>query len=82
MTSNTFNSFKFQRVDSNSTLTCELSADGCQEIVDEFISFMRGCGFMDVNIYTVMENAVEEYASYSDHIKKAIESGLYDPIDK
>ena len=37
---------------------------------------------MDVNIYTVMENAVEEYASYSDHIKKAIESGLYDPIDK
>ena len=82
MTSNTFNSFKFQRVDGNSTLTCEISVDGCQEIVDEFISFMRGCGFMDVNIYTAMENAVEEYASYSDHIKKAIESGLYEPIGK
>jgi hypothetical protein len=82
MTSNTFNSFKFQRVDDNSTLTCELSADGCQEIVDEFISFMRGCGFMDVNIYSAMENAVEEHASYSDHIKKAIESGLYEPIGK
>ena len=82
MTSNTFNSFKFQRVDSNSTLTCGISIDTCQEIVDEFIAFMRGCGFMDVNIYTAMENAVEEYASYSDHIKKAIESGLYEPIGK
>jgi hypothetical protein len=61
MTSNTFNSFKFQRVDSNSTLTCEISIDTCQEIVDEFIAFMRGCGFMDVNIYTAMENAVEEH---------------------
>ena len=82
MTSNTFNSFKFQRVDNNSTLTCEISIDTCQKIVDEFISFMRGCGFMDVNIYNAMENAVEEYASYSDHIKKAIESGLYETIGK
>ena len=78
----TFNQFKFGHTDSNSTLTLEVNADGCQEIVDEFISFMRGCGFMDVNIYTAMENAVEEYASYSDHIKKAIESGLYEPISK
>ena len=82
MTSNTFNSFKFQRVDNNSTLTCEISIDTCQKIVDEFISFMRGCGFMDVNIYNAMENAVEEYASYSDHINKAIKSGLYEPIGK
>ena len=81
MTSNTFNSFKFQRVNSNSTLTCEVSADGCQEIVDEFISFMRGCGFMDVNIYSAMENAVEEYAVYSDHINKAIKLGFPAPGD-
>ena len=50
--------------------------------MDEFIAFMRGCGFMDVNIYNAMENAVEEYASYSDHFNKAIESGLYEPIGK
>jgi hypothetical protein len=43
----------------NSTLTLEVNVDGCQEIVDEFISFLRGCGFMDVNIYSAMENAVE-----------------------
>ena len=82
MTANTFNSFKFQRVDSNSTLTCEISIDSCQEIVDEFISFMRGCGFMDVNIYLAMENAVEEHACYSGHVKKAINAGIYEPIDK
>ncbi|MFZ9114917.1 MAG: hypothetical protein ACO24D_17530 [bacterium] len=82
MNSNSFNSFKFQRVDVNSTLTCEISIDSCQEVVDEFISFMRGCGFMDANIYAAMENAVEEHASYSDHIKKAINAGLYESIDK
>ncbi|AHV82173.1 hypothetical protein [Synechococcus phage S-EIVl] len=68
-------------MDSNSTLTCEVSADGCQEIVNEFISFMRGCGFMDVNIYSAMENAVEEYAVYSDHINKAIKLGFPAPGD-
>ena len=78
----TFNQFKFERVDTNSTLTLEVNADGCQEIVDEFIAFMRGSGFMDVNIYTAMENAVEEHASYSDHLNKAIASGLYEPIGK
>ena len=77
-----FNQFKFERVDNNSTLTCEISIDTCQQIVNEFISFMRGCGFMDVNIYNAMENAVEEYASYSDHINKAIKSGLYETIGK
>jgi hypothetical protein len=59
-----------------------LSADGCQEVVNEFISFMRGCGYMDANIYVAMENAVEEYASYSDQLKKSISSGLYEPIGK
>ena len=78
----TFNQFKFERTDTNSTLTLEVGVDGCQEIVDEFISFMRGCGFMDANIYAAMENAVEEQACYSDHIKKAIESGLYEPVGK
>ena len=82
MTSNTINFFKFQRVDVNSTLTCEISIDTCQEVVDEFISFMRGCGFMDANIYAAMENAVEEHACYSDHVKKAINAGIYEPIGK
>jgi hypothetical protein len=66
----TFNQFKFERVDGNSTLTLEVKADGCQEIVDEFISFMRGCGFIDVNIYDAMENAVEEHTSYQAHVEK------------
>jgi hypothetical protein len=35
----TFKRFKFERVDGNSTLTLEVNVDGCQEIVDEFISF-------------------------------------------
>ena len=77
----TFNRFKFERVDGNSTLTLEVNVDGCQEIVDEFISFMRGVGFMDANIYAAMENAVEEHACYSDHIKKAIKAGLPEPTD-
>ena len=78
----TFNQFKFEKVDDNSTLTLEVNADGCQEIVDEFISFLRGCGFMDENIYAAMENAVEENTCYRDHINKAIKSGLYEPIGK
>jgi len=78
----TFNQFKFEKTDTNSTLTSRVSVDGCQEIVDEFISFMRGCGYMDVNIYSAMENAVEDHASYTDHLKKSIESGLYEPIGK
>ena len=76
----TFNQFKFERVDGNSTLTLEVRADGCQEIVDEFIFFMRGCGFMDVNIYDAMENAVEEHTSYQAHLEKATELGMHDPI--
>jgi hypothetical protein len=67
----TFNQFKFEKTNTNSTLTLEVSVDGCQEIVDEFIYFMRGCGFMDANIYAAMENAVEEQACYQDHINKA-----------
>ena len=67
----TFNQFKFEKTDNNSTLTLEVSADGCQEIVDEFIRFMRGCSFMDENIYDAMENAVEEHTAYQEHINKA-----------
>ena len=77
-----FNQFKFGHTDSNSTLTLEVNADGCQEIVDEFISFMRGCGFMDVNIYSAMENAVEEHTSYQAHLEKAAALGMQDPIIK
>jgi hypothetical protein len=75
----TFNQFKFEHTDNNSTLTLEVGADGCQEIVDEFISFMRGCGFMDVNIYDAMENAVEEHTAYQEHINKAARLGLHVP---
>lgn len=83
----TFNQFKFERVDDNSTLTLEVNADGCQEIVDEFIRFLRGCSFMDVSIYTAMENAVEEHTSYQAHLEKdkvhlerAAKFGLHGPI--
>ena len=72
----TFNRFKFEHADSNSTLTLEVNADGCQEIVDEFIAFMRGSGFMDACIYSAMENAVEEYSGYQAHLEKAIELGM------
>ena len=78
----TFNQFKFEKTDNNSTITLEVKADGCQEIVDEFISFMRGCGFMDVNIYNAMGNAVEEHTSYQAHIEKAAELVMHDPIIK
>jgi hypothetical protein len=78
----TFNQIKFEKIDNNSTLTLEVRADGCQEIVDEFISFMRGCGFMDVTIYSAMENAVEEHTAYQVHLEKAIELGIQDPIIK
>ena len=77
----TFNQFKFEKTDKNSTLTLEVSADGCQEVVDEFISFMRGVGFMDANIYAAMENAVEENVCYQDHINKATKLGLDIPTD-
>ena len=75
----TFNQFKFEKTDTNSTITLEVSVDGCQEVIDEFISFMRGCGFMDANIYDAMENAVEENACYQDHINKATGLGLHVP---
>ena len=75
----TFNQFKFEKTDNNSTLTLEVKADGCQEIVDEFIAFLRGCGFMDASIYSAMENAVEEYSSYQAHLEKAIELSMHIP---
>lgn len=78
----TFNQFKFEKTDNNSTLTLEVGADGCQEIVDEFIRFMRGCSFMDVNIYSAMESAVEEHTSYQAHLAKATELNMHDPIIK
>jgi hypothetical protein len=56
-----------------------LNVDGCQEIVDEFISFLRGSGFMDASIYAAMENAVEEYSSYQAHLEKAIELSMCIP---
>ena len=77
-----FNQFKFERVDGNSTLTLEVNVDGCQEIVDEFIRFLRGCSFMDSSIYSAMENAVEEHTSYQAHVAKAIELGLSNPMGK
>jgi acetolactate synthase small subunit len=75
----TFNTFKFQNIDSTSTTTVEVCVDGCQEVVDQFISFMRGCGYMDVNIYASMSNAVEEYDGYTNSLKNGIESSLYEP---
>jgi hypothetical protein len=78
----TFNTFKFQNIDSIATTTVELCADGCQEVVDQFISFMRGCGYMDVNIYASMSNAVEEYDSYTNSLKNNVESGLHEPMGK
>jgi hypothetical protein len=35
----TFNQFKFERVDGNSTLTLEVNVDVCQEIVDDLFLF-------------------------------------------
>jgi hypothetical protein len=60
-------------------LTLEVNVDGCQEIVDEFISFLRGSGFMDASIYAAMENAVEEYSSYQAQLEKAIELSMSRP---
>jgi cellobiose phosphorylase len=74
-----FNQFKFERVDGNSTLTLEVNVDGCQEIVDEFISFLRGSSFMDASIYAAMENAVEEYSSYQAQLEKAIKLSMCIP---
>lgn len=76
----TFNQFKFEHVDNNSTLTLEVNTDGSQEIVDEFISFLRGSGFMDASIYSAMENAIEEYSGYQAHLEKAIELGIRVPL--
>ena len=78
----TFNRFKFEHTDNNSTLTLEVNADGCQEIVDELIAFLRGSGFMDASIYAAMENAVEEYSGYQAHLEKAIELGLRIPVEE
>ena len=78
----TFNQFKFEHTDNNSTLTLEVNADRFQEIVDEFISFMRGSGFMDASIYSAMENAVEEYSEYQAHLEKAIELGMRIPVEE
>ena len=61
-----FNKFNFTKTDVNSTINLSFEIDNCEEIVDEFISFMRGCGFMDVNIYEAMGNAAEEYKSYTE----------------
>ena len=72
----TFNQFKFEKIDNNSTITLEVKGDSCQEIVDEFISFMRGCGFMDASIYSAMENVVEEHTSYQAHIQTAMQLGV------
>jgi hypothetical protein len=77
-----FNKFNFTKTDVNSTINLSFEIDSCQEIVDEFISFMRGCGFMDVSIYEAMGNAVEEYESYTSSLKNSIKSGLYEPPDK
>jgi hypothetical protein len=61
-----FNQFKFERVDGNSTLTLEVNVDGCQEIVDEFISFLRGSGFHGCKHFMrLWKNAVEEYSFLS-----------------
>jgi hypothetical protein len=78
----TFNEFTFSKTDNNSTVTLDLKADGCQEVVDGFISFMRGCSYMDVSIYAAMANAVEEYDSYANSLKNSVESGLHEPIGK
>jgi hypothetical protein len=77
-----FNKFNFTKTDVNSTINLSFEIDSCQEVVDEFISFMRGCGFMDVSIYEAMGNAVEEYESYKNSLKNSIKSGLYEPPDK
>jgi hypothetical protein len=77
-----FNKFNFTKTDVNSTINLSFEIDSCQEVVDEFISFMRGCGFMDVSIYEAMGNAAEEYESYISNLKNSIKSGLYEPPDK
>ena len=82
MNMTTFNTFKFQNIDSTSITAVELCADGCQEVVDQFISFMRGCGYIDVNIYESMSNAVEEYDRYTNSLKNSVESGLHEPMGR
>jgi hypothetical protein len=77
-----FNKFNFTKTDGNSTITLSFEIDSCQEIVDEFITFMRGCGFLDISIYGAMGNAVDEYESYTSSLKNSIENGLYEAPDK
>ena len=77
-----FNKFNFTKTDGNSTITLSFEIDSCQEIVDEFITFMRGCGFLDISIYRAMGNAVDEYESYTSSLKNSIENGLYEAPDK
>jgi len=68
---NTFNKFTFTKEDENSTLVLELEEDVCVSIVSEFVSFMRGCGFADVNIYSAMEELADEYLTALENIKSS-----------
>lgn len=56
-----FNMFQFKKTDFNSSVSFELHADDCETVVNEFASFMRGCGFADSSIYSAMSAISEEY---------------------
>jgi len=79
---NTFNKFTFTKEDGNSTLVLELEEDVCTSVVSEFVSFMRGCGFVDVNIYSAMAELADEYFITLENIKSSEERDVLEAMTK
>lgn len=62
MTSETlYNHFELKHIDDKTTVTCSFQAMFTSEVIDNFISFLRGCGHYEKGIYEHMSSISEEY---------------------
>lgn len=56
-----YNYFELKHIDDGTTVTCTFQAMFSNEIIDNFITFMRGCGHSDKAMYEYMATISEEY---------------------
>jgi hypothetical protein len=65
-----FNYYEFKHIEGNTTVTYTFSEMYTSKIIDEFISFLRGCGHFEPGIYEHMSSISEEYFEIQEKLNK------------
>lgn len=69
-TNKKFNYFQFKHIDEDTSVRINLNAMYVGDVIDAFVSFLRGCGHYEKTIYEHMSEISDAYFEYEEKRNK------------